>query len=698
MSESELGSLKGRHLQSQAPSSSSAATGKRSSFGDSRRRSLQRDAERYELEAYDDDDSAKTPVMAPLLDSDEDGTPRPKGFSVNGSQRELASSPSLNGARRAVVDGRTSSRVDSFSPFRSRRRHSSSSSSSSRLLRPLCCLLVVPITLVIVYAVLQRVSQATGRVPSLPGPKGLADLLAGSSSAASSGSHTGATAASCTCGGSSSTEGDRLCRLYGQETLDRSLLFEGSGARVRRALGKARAGLPLKLGILGGSVSACHGVHPSPEWHQGDPEGPGCYTTLLQWWIDNTFGDGGAEGHQIENGAIGGMDSSYYAFCGTRHIPADVDLIILEFDVNDQASSIYQHFFDQLLRVLLELPSQPAVVILGAWSPLVAQDQGYADPQVVHLPIAHYYDIPYISLKRAMFNTYLRFPSSTKRSFFQPDGVHPNIRGHRVLADILIGYFERQLCVLDAIGPPRAQTLDETLQTALTFDELIDVQASVDWVIDYDPVASADWQHSYDPELADVLASERRMLVGPASPFAVPPTPIFQPIRDILPEDDPQVGWSAGRDPPNAAHILDLIQPKPFCADANDKERPLTPSRVDGWRAWDFRGEKHYWVSDTPGARISVDIDVAEGRIAVYYFRSSRYDLGDAKCWVDDNESGAGRLSGYWSKPYNVAEVAYIDEKVTKGKHYVTCEVIKETSHPTNMEAHHFRLVAVMST
>lgn len=49
------------------------------------------------------------------------------------------------------------------------------------------------------------------------------------------------------------------------------------------------------------------------------------------------------------------------------------------------------------MRVLLEFPSQPAVLILGAWSPQVAQDQGYADPQVVHLPIAHYYDIPYVS-------------------------------------------------------------------------------------------------------------------------------------------------------------------------------------------------------------------------------------------------------------------------------------------------------------
>jgi hypothetical protein len=42
-------------------------------------------------------------------------------------------------------------------------------------------------------------------------------------------------------------------------------------------------------------------------------------------------------------------------------------------------------------------------------------------------------------------------------------------------------------------------------------------------------------------------------------------------------------------------------------------------------------------------------------RVAVYYYRSQQYDLGDAQCWVDDNEGGAVLLSGYWEKSYNVA-------------------------------------------
>ena len=122
----------------------------------------------------------------------------------------------------------------------------------------------------------------------------------------------------------------------------------------------------------------------------------------------------------MHNGAIGGMDSSYYAFCGVSLAPTLISAALTP-DTSHRprhgpdhprvrrqrpaVSSVwigrsrcaaqltrrdlaYQAFFDQLLRVLLEFKSQPAVVILGAWSPQVALDLGYADPQIIHTPIA----------------------------------------------------------------------------------------------------------------------------------------------------------------------------------------------------------------------------------------------------------------------------------------------------------------------
>ncbi len=55
----------------------------------------------------------------------------------------------------------------------------------------------------------------------------------------------------CTCG--YTEEGERLCRIYHRESLRRTRLVQGTGARVRRTLLAAREGKALKIGILGGS-------------------------------------------------------------------------------------------------------------------------------------------------------------------------------------------------------------------------------------------------------------------------------------------------------------------------------------------------------------------------------------------------------------------------------------------------------------
>ncbi|WVQ80909.1 hypothetical protein IAT38_003016 [Cryptococcus sp. DSM 104549] len=490
----------------------------------------------------------------------------------------------------------------------------------------------------------------------------------------------------CVCG--QTEEGERLCGLYHEEGLRNTRLVQGTGARVRRMLQKAREGEALKIGVLGGSVSACHGVHPSADFPQGDPAGPGCYASVVMDWFHNTFP--GID-HKLMNGAIGGMDSSYYAFCGTHHIATDTDLIILEFDVNDQTDPLYQTFFDQLLRALSEFHTQPAILILGAWGPQVAQDQGYGDPQIVHAPISLYYDVPYLSMKRLMFNHYLRYPESTAKAFFQPDLLHPNARGHRILADLVIAYLESELCMLTRYGLPIVPPVADTISSTDPFSSLIDIPFPLDTLHLIDPVTPPpNWESTFAREPLDALASERRLFVLPSTPYSVPPVGIFTPLRDVVDPKSP--------DPSSGKHITGLVQPELFCADANDKVNPLTPTDAVGWEPFAWNGEKHYWVASEPGSRIRVEIKVNAGRVAVYYFRSLHYNLGNAKCWVDDNEKGAVELSGYWTKSYNVAVAAYIDEKVTPGDHYVTCEVLSNTSHPKNPDAHHFRLTAIMAT
>lgn len=55
----------------------------------------------------------------------------------------------------------------------------------------------------------------------------------------------------CRCG--ETREGERLCDVYHSAGLRASRAVEGTGARIRRVLQKAREGERLKVGVLGGS-------------------------------------------------------------------------------------------------------------------------------------------------------------------------------------------------------------------------------------------------------------------------------------------------------------------------------------------------------------------------------------------------------------------------------------------------------------
>lgn len=118
----------------------------------------------------------------------------------------------------------------------------------------------------------------------------------------------------------------------------RSLAYAGPSARLRRVLRKAHAGQPIKIGILGGSVSAGHGVFDKSErWH-------GIYA---QWWRDTFFrdhlidddGDEGGDGEEwvrLVDGSIPATTSDYLQSCYMEHLEEDVDLVVVELAINDQ--------------------------------------------------------------------------------------------------------------------------------------------------------------------------------------------------------------------------------------------------------------------------------------------------------------------------------------------------------------------------
>jgi hypothetical protein len=104
---------------------------------------------------------------------------------------------------------------------------------------------------------------------------------------------------SCGCG----MDKDKFCDVYGSEAnLQLSHIYEGTNIRVDKALKTALSGGSLVIGVMGGSVSACHGVAADPSGYSS-----GCYVNQVARWLNESLPV--KDGHTIHNGAIGGMDS-----------------------------------------------------------------------------------------------------------------------------------------------------------------------------------------------------------------------------------------------------------------------------------------------------------------------------------------------------------------------------------------------------
>lgn len=83
--------------------------------------------------------------------------------------------------------------------------------------------------------------------------------------------------------------GDELGNVYGQGAIMKTRAHVGSSDRVKKVIKRAMAGLPITIGILGGSVSSCHGLDATMAHPLGNPIGPNCYPHRLFSWLNDVF-------------------------------------------------------------------------------------------------------------------------------------------------------------------------------------------------------------------------------------------------------------------------------------------------------------------------------------------------------------------------------------------------------------------------
>lgn len=108
------------------------------------------------------------------------------------------------------------------------------------------------------------------------------------------------------------------------------------------------------------------------------------------------------------NGAVPATGSDYYSYCFPLHIPHDTDLVFVELGVNDEALIEHYDNMENLLRGLLAMEKQPAVILVEAAAFSTGGMAGGGGR--MHLPIAQYFG----ESKRARpAPDHQTFPSST---------------------------------------------------------------------------------------------------------------------------------------------------------------------------------------------------------------------------------------------------------------------------------------------
>ncbi|MFP3155370.1 SGNH/GDSL hydrolase family protein [Lachnospiraceae bacterium ZAX-1] len=189
-------------------------------------------------------------------------------------------------------------------------------------------------------------------------------------------------------------------------------------------MNKAKNGEEITIGFFGGSIT--QGSLASNEKR--------CYAyRVFQWW-ESTYPN--AKCHYV-NGGIGGTSSHF----GVARVKDDLliyqpDFVVVDFSVNDEANEFYKETFEGLIRKVLYSQPCKAVLILNN----VFYDTGL-NAQDYHNEVAAHYQIPCVSMRDTVYAEMKK--GRYTREELTPDGLHPNDRGHQLVADEIIKLLEK---------------------------------------------------------------------------------------------------------------------------------------------------------------------------------------------------------------------------------------------------------------
>lgn len=214
----------------------------------------------------------------------------------------------------------------------------------------------------------------------------------------------------------------------------RSCLSTGNNARIKRVLSDLRAGKPVTLAFLGGSITQGAGAVPGQQM---------CYARRTFEAIRDKYAADPGQVRYIKAG-VGGTPSQLGLHRYDRDITRDgtvhPDLVVIEFAVNDLADETNGLCYESLVHRIWNEPGEPAVILLFS---VFANDWNLKERLA---PIGWRHELPMVDILEAVSPQFRSGVGErsviTRRQYFY-DVFHPSNNGHRIMRDCLMYLLER---------------------------------------------------------------------------------------------------------------------------------------------------------------------------------------------------------------------------------------------------------------
>lgn len=221
---------------------------------------------------------------------------------------------------------------------------------------------------------------------------------------------------------------------------EKGITNTGNLKRLKALMKRAQAGEKLVIGFIGGSITQ-GSLSSSPKL---------CYAYRVFSWWEKTFPKAA---FTYVNAGIGGTTSQF----GVARVEADLlshkpDFVLAEFSVNDESNEHFMETYEGLIRRIYKSETRPAMLIAHN----VRYDNG-ANAQLVHAKIARRYELPCISMQSSIYPELLAGRIENRE--ITPDDLHPNDKGHELVASVISFFLNR---VLASIDEPDCPSFDDT--------------------------------------------------------------------------------------------------------------------------------------------------------------------------------------------------------------------------------------------